>query len=221
MQDERERTGLKIWLAVASAIALAIAFLYGWNRPMSVAEQVSHLPSAEGIFVITDGAVLRKIAGEAGTEEADYKEFVTKTGFDFRRDLHRLVAVIGEPHSYYIATGRFDWTKISAYAGNCVKGVCSMPASQPGKWISLMQVGRSAVAIAVSPNQLAVGEMENTRKPVVESSDVPFLVRGRAKHFARWGLSGEEMVEARLTPDAIELKAGALSRRLPLGKIFE
>jgi hypothetical protein len=188
---------------------------------MSLEEQVSHLPGGDGIFVIADGAVVRKIAGDAGNEEAEYKEFVAKTGFDYRRDLDRLVAVIGEPNSYYVVTGRFDWAKISAYAGSCVKGVCSMPASQEGKWISLMQLGQGAVAIAVSPKQLAVGEMETSRKPVVAWSDSPFLVKGRGRHFARWGLSGEEMVEVQLAGDAIELKAGGVTRRLPLGKIFE
>lgn len=188
---------------------------------MSVAEQVSHLPTADGIFLIADGGVVKKIAGETGNEEPDYREFVDKSGFDYRRDLDRIVAVIGEPTSYYVVTGRFNWGKISSYVGSCVKGVCSMPASQPGKWISLMQLRSDAIAIAVSPKQLAVGDMEATRKPVVEFSDAPFLVRGRGKHFARWGLSGEELVEARLTADAIELKAGTITRKLPLGKIFE
>ena len=202
---------------------LALGGFYFWTqqRGMSLAEQVSHLPSSDGIFVIADGAVVKKIAGEAGGEEAEYREFVEKTGFDYRRDLERLVAVIGEPHSYYVVKGKFDWAKISSYVGSCVKGVCSMPASQPGKWISLMQLSSGTVAIAVSPKQLAVGEMEASRKPVVEWSEAPFLVRGRGRHFARWGLSGEEMVEARLSEGAIELKAGAVTRKLPLGKIFE
>jgi hypothetical protein len=212
---------VKAWLMAVSILALGGFYFWTQQRGMSLAEQVSHLPSSDGIFVIADGAVVKKIAGEAGGEEAEYREFVEKTGFDYRRDLERLVAVIGEPHSYYVVKGKFDWAKISSYVGSCVKGVCSMPASQPGKWISLMQLSSGTVAIAVSPKQLAVGEMEASRKPVVEWSEAPFLVRGRGRHFARWGLSGEEMVEARLSEGAIELKAGAVTRKLPLGKIFE
>ena len=213
--------GVKRWLP--ALILIAMGALYFWTRPrgMSVAEQVAHLPSGDGIFVIADGAVVKKIAGDAGGEEAEYRDFVEKTGFDYRRDLERLVAVIGEPHSYFVVTGRFDWPKIAAYAGNCVKGVCTMAASQPGKYISLMELRPGALAIAVSPKQLAVGEMEASRKPLVEWSDVPFLVKGRGRHFARWGLSGDEMVEVRLVGDALELKAGAVTRRLPLAKIFE
>ncbi len=188
---------------------------------MTLAEQVSHLPSSDGIFVIADAAVIKKIAGDAESEEAEYKDFVAKTGFDYRRDMDRLVAVIGEPTSYYVVTGRFDWVKISNYVGSCVKGLCSMPASQQGKWISLMQLGSGAIAISVSPKQLAVGEMETVRKPVVDWSEVPFLVKGRGRHFARWGLSGEDLVEVKLSGDALELKAGTVTRRLPLGKIFE
>jgi hypothetical protein len=213
--------GVKPWWIVLLVGACCALYFWSQHRGMSVAEQVAHLPSADGIFVIAEGAVVRKVAGEAGGEEPEYKEFIERTGFDFRRDLNRLVAVIGEPHSYYVVSGKFDWAKISAYAGTCVKGVCSMPASQPGKWISLMQLGTGAIAIAVSPNQLAVGEMEAARKPVVEWTDAPFLLRGRGRHFARWGLSGEELVEARLTDTAIELKAGSVTRSLPLGKIFE
>jgi hypothetical protein len=212
---------VKAWLVAIVIVALGGVYFWTQQRGMSLAEQVSHLPSNDGIFVIADGAVVKKIAGEAGGEEAEYQEFVQKTGFDYRRDLERLVAVIGEPHSYYVVKGKFDWAKISSYVGSCVKGVCSMPASQPGKWISLMQLSGGAVAIAVSPKQLAVGEMEGSRKPVVDWSEAPFLVRGRGRHFARWGLSGEEIVEARLSDGAIELKAGAVTRKLPLGKIFE
>lgn len=212
---------MKAWWITIGLVGLGALYFWSQRRGISLAEQVGHLPSADGIFVVADGAVVRKIAGEAGSEEPEYKEFVARTGFDYRRDLDRVVAVIGETHGYYVVSGRFDWGKIAAYAGNCVKGLCSMPASQAGKWISLMQLGNGSIAIAVSPNQLAVGEMEAVRKPVVEFADVPFLVRGKGRHFARWGLSGEETVEAKLNGDAIEIKAGNVARRLPLGKIFE
>ncbi len=212
---------MKAWLLTIALLALGALYFWSQRHGMSLAEQVSHLPSSDGIFVIADAAVVKKIAGDAASEEAEYRDFVTKTGFDYRRDLDRLVAVIGEPTSYYVVTGRFDWAKISAFVGTCVKGVCSMPASQAGKWISLMQLGSGAIAISVSPKHLAVGEMEASRKPVVDWSEVPFLVKGRARHFARWGLTGEELVEVKLAGDAIELKAGTVIRRLPLGKIFE
>ena len=213
--------GVKKWLPALILILMGALYFWTRQRGMSVAEQVAHLPSGDGIFVIADGNVVKKLAGDGNGEEAEYRDFVQKTGFDYRRDLDRLVAVIGEPHSYFVVSGRFDWPKIAAYSGNCVKGVCSMPASQPGKWISLMALGTGAVAIAVSPNQLAVGEMEAARKPLMEYSDVPFLVKGRGRHFARWGLSGEEMVEVKLAGDALELKSGAVTRLLPLAKIFE
>ena len=212
---------MKKWLPALVLLAMGALYFYTRQRGMSLAEQVAHLPGSDGIFIIADAAVVKKIAGDAGSEEADYRDFVEKTGFDYRRDLDRLVAVIGEKNNYFVVTGRFDWPKIAAYAGNCAKGICSMAASQPGKWISLMALGNGAVAIAVSPNQLAVGEMEVARKPLVEWSDVPLLVKGRGRHFSRWGLSGEEMVEVRLVGDALELKAGAVTKRLPLAKIFE
>lgn len=212
---------VKVWWMIGSLVGCAVFLLWIQRDQMDLAEQVGHLPTGDGIFLLIEGPVVKQIAGQAGGEEAEYKEFVEKTGFDFRRDLDRLVAVIGEPDSYYIATGRFDWAKISAYVGNCAKGVCSMAASQPGKWISLMKLPNGAIAIAVSPNQLAVGKTEAVRKPVVAYQDAPFLMRGKGRHFARWGLSGEQMVEARLSQEALVLQAGSVTRTIPLKKIFE
>jgi hypothetical protein len=213
---------VKAW-GLAAALLLVLAGYFWWRQDtgMTLREQVMHLPTSDGIFVVAEGAVVRKIAGEAGGEEAEYRDFVTRTGFDYRRDLDRLVALIGEPHSYYVAVGRFDWPRIAAYAGNCVKNVCSLPASQPGKWISLMPLGTRALAVAVSPNQLAVGQMEKRREPLLEFTQAPFLVKGKAKHFARWGLAGEDLVEIRLAGDELELKTGGATRRLPVAKIFE
>ncbi len=188
---------------------------------MTVADMVRHLPSNEGIVLVVDRAVIAQLAGEAGGEEPEYREFIEKTGFDFRKDLDRIVAVIGEPASYYVASGRFDWKKISAYAGNCVKDVCAMPASQPERWISLTRLSGNTMAIAVSPVQFAVTSMEVSRTPIVEWRDTPLWIRGKGKYFSRWGLSGEEMVEAQLKGRALELKAGTVSRTIPLDKVFD
>lgn len=199
----------------------ALGLLWWQRQSVGAAELAAHLPTNEGIYVVMDGAVVRQIAGKAGIEEADYLDFVQKTGFDYRKDLVRMVAVIGEPDGHYVIEGRFDWKKISAYAGSCVKAVCSMPASQPGKWISLMMLQPNVLAIAVSPKQLAVGEMEARRKPLVDVVEVPFLVKGKAKYFSRLGLSGDSMVEASLKGDSLEIKAGSVTHNLPLGKLFE
>jgi len=212
---------VKAWWIVGAVMACGAFYFLIQRDQMKLVEQVGHLPTDDGIFLLIEGPVVKQLAGQAGGEEAEYKEFVEKTGFDFRRDLDRLVAVIGEPDSYYIATGHFDWAKISAYVGNCVKGVCSMAASQQGKWISLMQLPNGGLAIGVSPNQLAVGKAEAVRKPLVEYKEVPFMMRGRGRHFSRWGLSGEEMVEARLSQEDLVLQAGSVTRSIPLKKIFE
>jgi hypothetical protein len=84
-----------------------------------------------------------------------------------------------------------------------------------------MPLGTRALAVAVSPNQLAVGQMEKRREPLLEFTQAPFLVKGKAKHFARWGLAGEDLVEIRLAGDELELKTGGATRRLPVAKIFE
>ena len=188
---------------------------------MPLSEQVRHLPSSDGILVIADGAVVRKIVGPGGNEEQEYRDFVDKTGFDFRRDLDGIAAVIGTTDSFYVVTGRFDYAKLSRFAGTCVKTVCSMPASQPGKWISFLPLGDNAIAIAVSPRQLAVADMEASRPPLVSWRETPFLIRGQGKQFARWGLSGDEWVEANISGDALELKAGSIVKRIPLSEVLQ
>ncbi len=211
---------MKRWLPALAVLALGATWFWSQRRTMPLSEQVRHLPSSDGVLVIADGAVINKIAGPGGNEEQDYRDFVAKTGFDFRRDLERLAAVIGNTDSYYVVTGRFDYAKLSAYAGTCVKTVCSLPASQRDKWISFMPLGSNAIAIAVSPRQLAVADMEASRPPLVAWREVPMMIRGQGKHFSRFGLSGEEWVEANVSGDALELKAGAVTKRIPLSEIL-
>ncbi len=210
------------WLLVSLALGLILLACSLWTKGLSTAEQARYLPTAEGIYIQLESPVLRQLAGLPGAEENDYLDFVAKTGFDYRRDLDRLLAVVGPQGNYFAVTGRFDWNRIAAYAGNCLKGVCTLPASQPGKWISLMMPRSGLLVIAVSSNQLAVGAMEKPQpKALVPWTDNPFYVIGSGKYFAPWGLSGETPVQVRLDGDAVVLSQGAITRRIDWRKILE
>lgn len=210
------------WLLVSLALGLILLACSLWAPGLSAAEQARYLPTAEGIYIQLDSSVLRLFAGLPGTEENEYLDFVTKTGFDYRRDLDRLLAVVGPQGNYFAVTGRFDWNRITAYAGNCLKGLCTLPASQPGKWISLMMPRPGLLVIAVSTNQLAVGAMEKPLpKALVPWTNAPFFVTGSGKYFAPWGLSGESPVQVRLDGDAVVLTQGDITRRIDWRKILE
>ncbi len=114
---------MKKWIWGSVAAGLLLMAYARWGGELSAAEQVRYLPTAEGIFVQIEGPVIRQLAGLPGNEEKDFVEFVEKTGFDYRRDLDRVVAVIGPGGNFFAVKGRFNWPRIAAYAGNCVKEV--------------------------------------------------------------------------------------------------
>src|SRR5262249_18403043 len=62
--------------------------------------------------------------------------------------------------SYFTVRGRFDWKKLSAYAkaegGDCQRSVCSMPASDAGRYISFYPLNSSVLALATSTEQRGV-----------------------------------------------------------------
>jgi hypothetical protein len=88
-----------------------------------------------------------------GTGDSEYRAFITQTGFDFRTDLDRVAASFLGDESLYLANGRFDWKLLKGYAtqagGSCYDAYCSMPASKPGFFISLIPLRPDLMAIGV------------------------------------------------------------------------
>lgn len=150
------RLAIALLLAGGSAIGI-----WQWRRTAYNATYLLQcLPLDRSVQAYIDVGQLRSsglldvIAGSKASEEADYRAFVEQTGFDYRNDLDAVAAVFLHGDVYLAAKGRFDWNRLSKYAqaqqGQCLNGVCNMPASQPNRYISFYQVNSKVLAFAVS-----------------------------------------------------------------------
>ena len=162
--------GSKPWrvaLAVLVVCAAAVGVVY-WLRNSSrydAGRLLGMLPAdrATLVYIDTDGlrksGLLALLAGSKAAEEADYRKFVEQTGFDYRTDLDAVAAAFVDNRVYTTLRGRFQWTKLTAYAesqgGQCRDAVCSMPGSSPERNISFYEVTSSVLALAVSPEPRA------------------------------------------------------------------
>ena len=153
--------------------AAVVGGLYLWRirGGATPAEMAAFLPTGDSLLVYMDLEAMRRsglldaIAGRKGGEEAEYRQFMEQTGFDYREDLNALAVAIREnPASherdaYAVARGNFDWERIAAYAkshgGQCNAGFCRVPASQPHRFVSFYPLRRHLMALAVSADQWA------------------------------------------------------------------
>jgi hypothetical protein len=148
-----KRKALILLLAVISVGAMA--WWYARARSTAAAEFPSDLlalvPNDASMLVYADVAALRdeplvqRLAAMAppGTTAKEYAEFVSATGFDYQRDLDRvlLTSFSASPaQTLVFADGRFDQEKIEAYAlrsGTREQrnghSVYSTPGATPGK----------------------------------------------------------------------------------------
>lgn len=162
---------LKPWqyLTVVILIAFgAVAALYYYRKVNSETpgQMISILPRQDAsVFYVNVGAIrdsglLSDVSGPRVTEEPEYKDFLTQTNFDYQRDLDRLAGATTGDETYLLLAGRFDWKKLSQYArshgGQCLQGICSLPASRPNHWISFMPLRSNLMGLAISDNQRAV-----------------------------------------------------------------
>ncbi len=129
------------------------------------------LPTGDSLLVYLDLDAMRRsglldsLAGSKGTEDADYRQFIEQTGFDYREDLNALAVAIRENPStherdaYAVVRGSFDWGRLTAYAGShggqCSGGFCRVPASQPHRFVSFYKIRAHLLALAVSADQWA------------------------------------------------------------------
>jgi hypothetical protein len=126
------------------------------------------LPPDRAVHVYLDVALLRSagildlIAGTKSVEDADYKQFVSDTGFDYRKDLNSLAIAFRDGDVYYAAQGNFNWEKIAAYApahgGKCERFLCTALGSEPGRNVSYYMPRNNILALATSRTATA-GDM--------------------------------------------------------------
>lgn len=127
----RKRTLVAALIAALAAIGLVI-YSQATRHKISSAAEVPQLlalvPSDSTVVIYADLETLRSspfimqlaaLAPPTG-KDPDYADFVRATGFDYQRDLDRVVVAMGSdakhPVTTTIADGRFDQNKITAYA---------------------------------------------------------------------------------------------------------
>ncbi len=128
---------------------------------------------------LRDSGILGLFAGSTAEEESDYRNFVQQTGFDYREDLDAIAAAFLPNGSYFTARGRFDWKKLRAYAtdhgGECRNLTCSLPASDPGRYISYYPLATDTIALAFAPEQFGVNMIapaQWSKQPPISSEPI-------------------------------------------------
>jgi hypothetical protein len=161
---------MRKWLPLMVGVGLLMGGSAYWyhSRPYNASQLVQMLPPDRSVHVYLDVALLRSaglldlIAGSKSLEDADYKRFVTETGFDYRTDLNGLAIAFRDGDVYYAAQGKFDWEKLAAYAaahgGKCERFLCRTPGSEKGRDVTYYMPRNNILALATSRTATA-GDM--------------------------------------------------------------
>ncbi len=164
-----------VLLAVcASVAAVGLAALVRARTGTSPVELTRYLPAGDSVVLSIDLAALRQaglldlLAGAKAVEEPEYASFVQETGFDYREDLDAVLACFRDKETYFLLTGRFDWTRLNDYArqqrGTCWNGFCRLPASTADRTISYFALKPRIMALAVGRREWAVSELAPRRR---------------------------------------------------------
>ncbi len=168
-------------IILSATVLLALCLAVGtawvkWRQSRSFFDTsvlLSRFPAEEAAVMRIDFAALRSggfLSPSKLPLEPEYKQFLDGTGLDYRRDLDTVVASFSNSGNFFIARGRFDWTKLRAYAlqqgGSCYEQLCRMQGSTPQRHISFLPLRDDAIALAVSTDDLAASRLTKSGQPV-------------------------------------------------------
>jgi hypothetical protein len=172
---------LRILLVSFAAIAVLAAGAYYWHHTRQAMPQslLSRFPAQDAVVFSVDFAALRaagilqSLAGPNVAEEPEYKTFVRRTAFDYKRDLDLALIAFTPRGKFFLLKGRFDWKALRAYAesegGRCVDSVCRLTGSAPDRRIGFFPLQSGIMALAVSPDDASVEILRDTRSPAPDS----------------------------------------------------
>jgi hypothetical protein len=157
----------RLLIILSATVVVALILVYGLRTRLAAAGSLPELielaPGNSTFIAYLDLAELRKepliehLAELAApvTVDRDYAEFVSATGFDYRRDLDQVVIAASTGHTLAVADGRFDQQKIEQYAlrsgrleHDGDRPFYVMKSATPGKNISLTFLSTHRIAIA-------------------------------------------------------------------------
>jgi hypothetical protein len=140
-------------------------------RADSLPELLDMAPADSTFIAYADVAALRQdplveraaALAQPATEDRDYAEFVRATGFNYQRDLDRVVFAsrpsANAGGTMAVAEGRFDQKKIQEYALRSGKvedhngrAVYSVPSATPGRSISFVFLSANRIAVSDGGN---------------------------------------------------------------------
>lgn len=175
------------WLAalVLAAIGAGLAVWgvgrYRARKVDSPQAMLARVPTRDAVLAYIDFAALRQVglldllARSSVAQEAEYREFVSGTGFDYARDLDAVLVSFAPTGKYFIVKGRFDWDKLRAYAarqkGSCAGPLCRLSGSTPERNISFYRLNEGAMAMAVSRDDSAA--LRIPREAAAGDSGIP------------------------------------------------
>ena len=125
---------------------------------------------------------LNLLTGSRVTTEPDYQEFVKQTQFDYPKDLDGIAGTSNGDQLCILARGHFSWERLTRYVsargGICDAGICSVPSSSPGRFVSFLSIQPDLLAVALSGDRWAARRLEPPGHQVREPLPVfPIWVR--------------------------------------------
>jgi hypothetical protein len=181
------RSRFRPWHAAVLALLLigaaAAAYLYFRNADrLTTADLLAYLPPGDANILYADVKALRGsglldlLAGRGIAEEADYRNFVQQTGFDYRQDLDTVLLALQPDQTFALLRGRFHWDRLRQYVakqgGECHDDFCRVMGSQPSRRISFYPVKRGLMALAISPQEWAATQL-TPHRPVAVPITIP------------------------------------------------
>jgi hypothetical protein len=128
------------------------------------------------VAAIRNSGLLEKLVGSRIAEETDYRTFVERTGFDYKRDLDRAMLNSASGTHYFVLQGRFDWNKLRSYAqaqgGHCDGDYCSLAGSTAGRTVSFHSPRPNVMALATASSSDAAKQV-SPRTPEKLPFDIP------------------------------------------------
>src|SRR5579872_3449948 len=225
------KRGLLI-VAIAAGVLSAIGTVtYLKTRDLSSPESIlARLPSDNATVLSIDFAALRRggilelLSGPMVDQEPEYKVFVEKTAFDYRRDLDHAFVSFHPSGVYFLVQGRFDWKRLEAYAreqgGGCFNSLCRMPGSVPSRKISFFPLRSSLMAMAVSEDDFAATRMNDPPK-IARHIAMPAQPVWLSLPAATLKNSGDFPTGTQLFAKAMEDAESAVISLAPAGKAYE